>query len=311
MISVVIPLFNQEKYIERAIKSVLSQTFQGFEIIIVDDGSSDSSAVIAMKSGDSRVKLWSQKNAGVSAARNRGIQISKYDIVAFLDSDDEWLPNHLEQINYLSENFSSCSVYASRYQIIINENFVKDIQINGLKNLNSVEEIENYFDICAKSDPLLWSSAVAVKKEAIIDVGGFPEGITSGEDLVTWAKLACKYRIAYYNCVSSRFHFNRPEQKIPKRKPDSPDLVGKELKSLEKKFDLISLRRYRGWYKKNRAVHAFESGYRFECIKSCILAFYLLPKDIKAVRLLVLPFIPRFFYFYRKHLIEKNNDNRR
>ena len=90
MISVVIPLYNKEKYIKRAIESVLNQTFQKFEIIVVNDGSTDKSAEIVQNIKDPRIRLINQKNAGVSAARNRGIQEAKYEYIAFLDADDFW-----------------------------------------------------------------------------------------------------------------------------------------------------------------------------------------------------------------------------
>src|SRR5574344_1434815 len=98
MISVVIPLYNKERYIERAIRSVLNQSFQDFEIIVVNDGSTDQSVTIVKDINDSRIRIINQKNGGVSSARNKGISEAKYAIVAFLDADDVWKENHLEVI---------------------------------------------------------------------------------------------------------------------------------------------------------------------------------------------------------------------
>ena len=90
MISVVIPLYNKEKQIKRTLQSVLTQTFQDFEIVIVNDGSTDNSTIEVEKIKDSRIRLIHQENAGVSAARNKGIEEAKYELIAFLDADDEW-----------------------------------------------------------------------------------------------------------------------------------------------------------------------------------------------------------------------------
>ena len=96
MISVVIPLYNKEKQVAHTLQSVLRQTFQDFEIVIVDDGSTDHSVEEVEKVRDTRIRLVHQQNAGVSAARNRGISEAKYDLIAFLDADDEWKPEYLE-----------------------------------------------------------------------------------------------------------------------------------------------------------------------------------------------------------------------
>ena len=94
MISVVIPLYNKERYIERAVYSVLSQTFQLFEIVIVNDGSTDGSVSVIERMNNPLIRLIHQKNGGVSAARNRGIEEARFEYIAFLDADDEWKENH-------------------------------------------------------------------------------------------------------------------------------------------------------------------------------------------------------------------------
>lgn len=95
-VSVIVPLFNKAAYVERALASISSQTFADFEIIVVDDGSTDGSAEIVARHRDSRVRLVSQQNSGPGAARNRGIEQSRGLLLAFLDADDAWMPHYLE-----------------------------------------------------------------------------------------------------------------------------------------------------------------------------------------------------------------------
>ena len=94
MISVVIPLYNKEEQIADTLQSIFAQTFQDFEIVIVDDGSTDNSVEEVEKFDDSRIRLIHQTNAGVSAARNRGIEEARGELIAFLDADDEWKPEY-------------------------------------------------------------------------------------------------------------------------------------------------------------------------------------------------------------------------
>ena len=103
-ISVVIPTYNRKSFLQNAIDSVLTQTYQNIELIIIDDGSSDKTIEYLNKKYP-RIKIFKQSNKGVSAARNKGIELSSIDWIAFLDSDDRWHPKKIEnQINYLIKN---------------------------------------------------------------------------------------------------------------------------------------------------------------------------------------------------------------
>lgn len=114
-ISVIVPLYNKEKYIGRAIDSILAQTFGDFEVIVVDDGSSDSSAKIIRGYDDKRIRLVSQANAGPGAARNKGISESRCELLSFLDADDEWMPQFLEKSFTMLENNPDCDLTACTY----------------------------------------------------------------------------------------------------------------------------------------------------------------------------------------------------
>lgn len=205
MISVVVPLYNKEKQIAHTLQSVFNQTFQDFEIVIVDDGSTDGSVAEVEKYSDSRIRLVHQQNAGVSAARNRGIEEAKGELIAFLDADDEWTSEYLATQYHLYQKYPDCSVFACNYEFRNSDGVVTSTIIRKISFAGEDGILPNYFEVACCSHPPLWTSAVMVKKQAIQAIGGFPVGIKSGEDLLTWARLAVNEKIAYSKIVLSVF----------------------------------------------------------------------------------------------------------
>ena len=114
-LSVIIPLFNKAPYVERALRSVVSQTFADFEVIVVDDGSSDGGMQVVESFDDQRIRLVRQENAGPGAARNRGIAEARGELVAFLDADDEWVPDYLAHAVRLLDQHSEAAAVTSGY----------------------------------------------------------------------------------------------------------------------------------------------------------------------------------------------------
>lgn len=229
-ISVVMPLFNKEEQVARAIFSVLRQRASNFELIVVNDGSSDRSGAIAASFNDPRIQILSQDNAGVSAARNLGVIHAKAGLVAFLDADDEWHPTFLETILELAKAHPDCGVYATAYQIGA-ECHLHPAQIRGLRPGFTAGELENYFSVAANSDPPICSSSVAVRREALTSIGGFPVGASVGEDLLTWARLATQFKIAYSTQPLATF-WQQGSDHIPRRAPPAIDHIGDELAAL-------------------------------------------------------------------------------
>ena len=118
MVSVVIPLYNKALSVERAAQSVLKQTVSDLELVVVDDGSTDGGAEVVEAIRDPRMCLLRQTNAGASAARNRGIAEARAGLVAFLDADDEWLPEHLAAILRMRRQCPDCGAYATARRIV-------------------------------------------------------------------------------------------------------------------------------------------------------------------------------------------------
>jgi len=296
MFSVIIPLYNKEKYIKRAIKSVLNQTYQDFEIIVVNDGSSDSSIEKIKEIIDSKIKIFNQENQGVSAARNRGIKESKFNYIAFLDADDEWEEDYLQTIVNLIKKCPECKIYATNYKIVDSNGNIRYPRINGLSKdfKEGIIDCEKYFEIASKSDPILWTSAICVEKNAINEIGGFPLGVKSGEDLLTWANLAVYYKIAYSFKALSIYH-NYIKNYEPGRATDSIDFIGNELKKLlyKDKKHKNALKKYIGLWHKMRASTFLRHGQRILALKETIISLYYNPWNAKTYFYLPLTIMPQ------------------
>lgn len=277
MISVVIPLYNKEKQIAHTLRSVLNQILQNFEVVIVDDGSTDGSVAEVEKFEDSRIRLIHQQNAGVSAARNRGIEEAKGELIAFLDADDEWKSEYLATQYHLYQKYPDCSVFACNYEFRNSDGVVTSTIIRKISFAGEDGILPNYFEVACCSHPPLWTSAVMVKKQAIQAIGGFPVGIKSGEDLLTWARLACRNSIAYNRTPLAVFildehNFNEDQRQ---RTPEIVDFVGKELVQLYKNYpQIVGLKSYIGLWHKMRAHMFMAKHHRKKALLECFYALH-------------------------------------
>lgn len=178
MISIIIPLYNKQNYIETTICSVLNQSFEKFELIIVNDGSTDNSLEIVNSIHDERIKVISIKNSGVSNARNIGIQHSQFDWIAFLDGDDYWDPQYLIKAYNLIKKDSSIQVLATNYIKVYQNKQIKALSLN-------TGFVHSYFET-----PCIQTSAILLKKEVLSLIGFFHETLKYGEDQHLWFRLA-------------------------------------------------------------------------------------------------------------------------
>lgn len=293
MISVIIPLYNKETSIAQTLECVLSQSYKDFEVVVVDDGSKDGSVVIVEQCTDPRIRLIKQNNGGVSVARNRGIQEAKGKYIAFLDADDVWDKNYLYTIAGLIRKYSDCAVFATRYKTCDVLGVEKNIVLNKWTDMTDAI-MDNYFEIASISSPPLWTSAVCVSKRALEDVGLFPVGVISGEDLLTWARLAIKNKIAYSNLTLATF--NVEYEKVtdrPKRVPTEVDYVGEELVNLYRKYKSVNgLRTYISNWKKMRSSNYMRLGLRLKSIKEALISLWYNPFNYKLYLYLVYNLIP-------------------
>ena len=193
VISVVIPVYNKEKFIENTIYSVLNQTLSDFELIIVDDSSTDKSLSIIDSIKDKRIKTYSIKNSGVSKSRNYGVEKSTSNLIAFLDADDLWKNNHLEQLYKLYLENPNCGMYAMSYIKNINFKSYKKSYF-GLSNFSGI--LENFFN-SSSVDCIASSSSVMIPLNVFKKINGFNENLKKREDTALWIKIALNYKIAF------------------------------------------------------------------------------------------------------------------
>lgn len=295
MISIIIPLYNKEASIATALRGVLAQTYQDFEVVVVDDGSTDDGAAVVERYADPRIRLIRQANAGVSAARNRGIAEAQGEHVAFLDADDEWMPQFLEEIRTLQDTYPECRAQATNYIFCSNgvksPTILRKIPFKGERGV-----LTNYFEVASCSHPPMWTSAVCIERKLLQEIGGFPVGIKSGEDLLTWARIAVRTQWAYSMRALAQYNLGEGYDKknLPPRRQDEGDPVGKALKIIYKNHPKqVGLRKYISHWHKMRASVAIRYGERMETLREVGCSLKYNPLNYKVALFGVLSCIPK------------------
>lgn len=196
MISVIIPLYNKEKSIATTLESVLAQTYTNYEIIIVNDGSTDNSAAVCENIIDSltpsrvhTVRFFSKSNGGVSSARNFGIEKSRGEYVAFLDADDIWDPDYLVTLARLIADYPQAVMYGLGFAWIFPNG--KEVPASCAENFRGI--IPNDGSWLMK----FWTGCTCCRKSDILKVGLFNTRLTHGEDLDMWWRLMLSGDVAF------------------------------------------------------------------------------------------------------------------
>lgn len=195
--SIIVPLYNKAPYVRKALESIFAQTFTVYELIIVDDGSTDNSAAICeeiihpfIRSSVHPIRLLKQANSGVAAARNSGVAASKGEYVCFLDADDWWEPTYLEEMDKLIQEYPDSGLYATNYV------YYKPGKTHVALKLE--RGYMNYPEAYLHSDAMpVWTGATCMPRKVFDDMGGFPVGIKLGEDFLLWAKTALHYKVSF------------------------------------------------------------------------------------------------------------------
>jgi glycosyltransferase involved in cell wall biosynthesis len=194
-LSVIIPLFNKEKFIVDTLKSVLNQSYQDFEIIIIEDCSTDNSKTVIQEIHSEKIRMLEQaKNSGLSASRNTGILHSNADYLVFLDADDILKTDYLKKIHSLIQTFPEAALFATNYEEI----YTLNNTISPTQNLQNTSDgiLANYFE-SSLYQPLYIPSSLCVKKTVFDEIGCFDTKITYGEDVDFNIRSNSCYKLAY------------------------------------------------------------------------------------------------------------------
>lgn len=203
MFSVVMPYYKNSHVVGRSIESVINQTYGSFELIIVDDGSEDNIQEIVESYNDSRIKLVRQKNGGVAKARNSAIRLASYDWICFLDSDDEWLPYHLEHLVYLIKKYKESFYFITAHRrlgkkIFESSDLLVSFPSNGI--------CDNLLDYIFKYGEIIHTNSICIKKELFLQLGYFEESVSIGEDTDLWYRFAMYHAPVLSKKITTLYH---------------------------------------------------------------------------------------------------------
>ncbi len=241
--TVVIPLFNKSNYISNTIESVLAQTFQDFEVIIIEDCSTDASLEVVLAIQSDKIKIiQNEQNKGLSTSRNTGIKNATTKYIAFLDADDVWKPNYLETIYSLIHQFPKCKLFATNYEEIY-PNQLSLLPTTKLKNHEKETVIEDFFE-SNLSQHIYCSCSLCVDKSVFETVGYYDEKITYGEDVDFNIRANNAFQLAYstdvlvsYILYTENQITNSPLKNKTLPNFDNYEMLGIEKPSLKKYLD--------------------------------------------------------------------------
>ena len=187
-ISVMIPVYNSARFLQEAIESVLAQTYKDYEIIVIDDGSTDNTKEVLAPYCD-RIRYIYQQNQGASSARNKGIRYSQGEYIAFLDADDIWLPEKLHiQVDYLDNNQEIALIYSWALWVDVNGR-----PLNKRNRSNRSLPTGDIFNILFVRN-FITPSSVMIRKRMLDTVGLFDESLTHAEDHELWLRIAREFK---------------------------------------------------------------------------------------------------------------------
>jgi glycosyltransferase involved in cell wall biosynthesis len=290
LISVILPTYNRDSLLKRAIKSVLRQTFGDFELIIVDDASNDNTPQVVQNLEDPRIKYHRHEfNKGGSAARNTGIKLSKGEYIAFLDDDDEWYPNKLElQYKEMKMSPATVGLIYSGAEIV-----------DSVSNKTTAKLYPRHKGDLSKrlllGPTVCGSHTVFIKKECFERKGLFDEKLSSCQDWDMWKRISETYTFDYVSSILSRtnIHQDQLSKDFSALIPGREMMIKKHYDELKKhpKIIVVHLKRLgklhclNGTWKS--AWNWFKEVLKINCFEIFKIGGWLLiefPKDIKVTR---------------------------
>jgi glycosyltransferase involved in cell wall biosynthesis len=199
-VSIIVPTYNREKFIKRALDSVIEQTYQNFEVLVIDDGSTDNTRDVVKSYGE-RVCYFYQENKGIAGARNAGIKESSGDYIAFLDSDDYWMHGKLERQTALFREHSEYGLVASCCASVRLDGSYREKNRPGKSGWVLKDLFNKNF---------IRTSSAVIKKECLEKVGFFDEELKECEEYDLWLRIAAQYPVGFIN-ESLAVYVDNPE----------------------------------------------------------------------------------------------------
>ena len=256
MISVVIPLYNKEISISNTLNSLLKQRFNDFEILVINDGSTDSSVSIVEKYNDKRIRIVHKENGGVSSARNLGIREAKYDWICFLDADDNWKVDHLFNIVDVIKNKET-------------EGFIATAFIQSFENINQsklfsakTSGLQSLFDVAAYNGFPVHTSAVCIHKN-ILSQFYFNENLTLGEDNQLFVTIGKRFKVYFITVPTSIYSGDTENKETRKTHPIENDFLyqldfsDQSITTNERKYYIIFIGYHLFKYLKEKNINKF------------------------------------------------------
>lgn len=213
MFSIIIPCHNKAPHIHRSISSVLNQSWREWELIFVDDASTDSSLEEVGKFEDRRIQVFQREIPGPGgyAARNFGVAKARFPWICFLDADDEWKPDYLKNLKFQIARHEQIQFIGSAWEVS-NGTSLKACSATNEFSSSSFHllSFEEFLRKSISNSPVVWTSTACVKKEIFEKINGFPEGdCKSGGDIDTWFRLAEQIKeIGFWNEISGTYHID-------------------------------------------------------------------------------------------------------
>lgn len=214
--SIVIPLYNKQNCIRETLRSVFNQSYTDFEVLVVDDGSTDGSLDVVKEFNDERLRIIEKTNSGVSATRNEGIRAAANEWIAFLDADDIWTSFHLETLVKVHNQHPKAEVLCSNYEkFSSNENYVDKLE--KIEQKMTCFIVKDFYLRLLAEKHVIWSSTAVVRKDCFEKVGWFDERLIKGEDLDCWAKLYASFTMAQTEFVTAFYRLDPTDGNATKK----------------------------------------------------------------------------------------------
>lgn len=274
-VSIVVPIYNVESYLDRCIDSIIKQTHTNLEIILVNDGSTDSSLEICKKyeNQDSRIIIVNKKNGGLGSARNAGIEMMTGDFVAFIDSDDFLHPDMVKNLYFLLNNYDADIAVCGFSSFTKEEEIIKKNKRRIMvKTFNTYESLKNMF----RWDGIGWTAWNKLYRASLFKTTRYEEGVYS-EDMATTYKLLFQSNRVVWSNEPLYYYFHRADgimrSKPPKRYRDEILIAKKMISFFEENVQLLSSypKAYGGKIALNNLIALKKSNEFLEIQEDCIL----------------------------------------